>query len=137
MTFYIACSHAVMYFSNEILMPEIEVTYLLTYLGTAVDCSVYRSSHPEVFPGKGVLKICMQQIYNFIEIAFRHGCSRVNLLHIFRTSFLENTSGRLLLCLPNLYKTIHCFTKNHLVVWFLPVVQYIKSAFKMSNNAEF
>ena len=34
---------------------------------------------------------------NFIEIALRHGCSPVNLLHIFKTPFLKNTSGRLLL----------------------------------------
>ena len=34
---------------------------------------------------------------NFIEIALRHGCSPVNLLHIFRAPFLKNTSGRLLL----------------------------------------
>ena len=51
----------------------------------------------------------MQQIYrrtpmlklqsNFIEITLRHGCSPVNLLHIFRTSFPKNTSGGLLLML--------------------------------------
>ena len=34
---------------------------------------------------------------NFIEISLRHGCSPVNLLHIFRTPFPKNTSGRLLL----------------------------------------
>ena len=34
---------------------------------------------------------------DFIEIALRHGCSLVNLLHIFRTDFLRNTSGGLLL----------------------------------------
>ena len=33
--------------------------------------------------------------FNFIEIALRHGCSPVNLLHNFRTPFLKNTSGRL------------------------------------------
>ena len=33
---------------------------------------------------------------NFIEITLRHGCSAVNLLHIFRTSFPGNTSGWLL-----------------------------------------
>ena len=32
---------------------------------------------------------------NFIKITFRHGCSPVNLLHIFRTLFLKNTSQRL------------------------------------------
>ena len=34
---------------------------------------------------------------NFIEIALRHGCSQINLLHIFRTRFPKSTSGRLLL----------------------------------------
>ena len=34
---------------------------------------------------------------NVIEIKLRHGCSPVNLLHIFRTPFLKNTSGLLLL----------------------------------------
>ena len=34
---------------------------------------------------------------NFIEITLRHGCSPVNLLHIFRTPFPRNTSGWLLL----------------------------------------
>ena len=34
---------------------------------------------------------------NFIEIILRHGCSPVNLLHIFRRPFPNNTSGGLLL----------------------------------------
>ena len=33
----------------------------------------------------------------FIEIALRHGCSPVNLLHIFRAPFPRNISGWLLL----------------------------------------
>ena len=70
-----------------------------------------RSSHPEVFLGKRVWKICskftgehpcrstlsIKLLCNFIEIALRYGCSPVNLLHIFRTPFLKNTSERLLL----------------------------------------
>ena len=70
-----------------------------------------RSSHPEVFLRKGVLKIyskftwehpCRSVISiklqsNFIEITLRHGCSLVNLLHIFRKPFLRSTSGWLLL----------------------------------------
>ena len=67
-------------------------------------------------PRRGILKKrCsenMQQIYRItpmpkryfdkvalqlIEITLRHGCSPVNLLHIFRTPFLKNTSGWLLL----------------------------------------
>ena len=73
----------------------------------------YRSCRPEVLLGKDVLKICSKftgqhpcrsaiSKSNFIEIAFRHGCSPVNLLHIFRTPFLKNISGRLLLQLRSL-----------------------------------
>ena len=47
----------------------------------------FRSSCSQVFSS---VLLC-----NFIEIALRHGCSPVNLLHIFRTPFLKNTSGRL------------------------------------------
>ena len=70
-----------------------------------------RSSHPEVFLEKGVLKICskftgehrcrsvisIKLLCNFIEITLRHGCSPENLLHSFRTPFPKNTSGWLLL----------------------------------------
>ena len=70
-----------------------------------------RSSHTEVFYEKGVLKICskftgeqpcrsvvsIKLLCNFIEITHLHCCSPVNLLHIFRTPFPRNTSGRLLL----------------------------------------
>ena len=34
---------------------------------------------------------------DFNKVALWHGCSPVNLLHIFRTSFRKNTSGWLLL----------------------------------------
>ena len=73
--------------------------------------TLVRNSRPEVFLGKGVLKICntftgehpcrcaisttLQS--NFVEITLLHGCSPVNLLHIFRTHVPKNTSGRLLL----------------------------------------
>ena len=71
----------------------------------------YRGSPSEVFLGKGVLKIfskftgehpCWSVISiklqsNFIEITVQHGCSPVNLLPIFRTPFLKNAFGELLL----------------------------------------
>ena len=61
----------------------------------------FRSSPPEVILRKGVLKICskfigehpcrsviwIKPLCNFIEIILRHGCSPVNLQHIFRTYF--------------------------------------------------
>ena len=70
-------------------------------------CSL-RSSHPVVFLGKGVLKICskltaeqpcqsvtsIKLLSNFIEITLPHGCSTVN---CFPGCFLRNSSGWLLL----------------------------------------
>ena len=41
--------------------------------------------------------ISKKLLCNFLEITLRHGCSPVNLLHIFRTPFLKNISGWLLL----------------------------------------
>ena len=72
---------------------------------------IFRSSHPEMFLRKGVLKIrskftgehtcrsviSIKLLCAFIEIALRHRCSPVNLLHIFRTPFPRKTSGWLLL----------------------------------------
>ena len=68
------------------------------------------SSSPELFSWKGVLKICSKftehpcrsviskkLLCNFIEITLQHGCSSVNLLHIFRKPFYKNNSGGLLL----------------------------------------
>ena len=66
-----------------------------------------RSSNPEVFLEKGVLKICRKKICNFtehscrsvisekllcnfIEITLRHECSSVILIYIFRTPFYKN-----------------------------------------------
>ena len=67
--------------------------------------------HPDVFLGKGVLKICskftgehpyrgvisIKLLCNFIAITVRQGCSPVSLLHIFGTRLLKSTSGWLLL----------------------------------------
>ena len=72
---------------------------------------MHRSSCQKVFLRKVVLKIrskftgenpCQSVILinllnNFIEITLWHGCSPVNLPHIFRTLFIKNTSGQLLL----------------------------------------
>ena len=72
-----------------------------------------RSSRPEVFLEKGVLKICNkfagEQICNFIEIALRHGRSPVNLQHIFRTPFPRNTSEWLLLILLTPHRNLNIF----------------------------
>ena len=84
---------------------------IMSNLGT-YRCS-FRSSHPEVFHEKGVLKLCskftgeqpcrsvisIKLFYYFIEITHRDGCFPVNLLHISRTHFTKSTSEWLLLYL--------------------------------------
>ena len=57
-------------------------------------CSKFTGEHP-----------CRKTILlqgNFIEIALRLGCSTVNLLHIFRTTFPKNTIGWQLLRVDSL-----------------------------------
>ena len=89
-------------------------------------CPSDRSSHPEVFLGKAVLKICskftwehpcqnvilIKLLCNFIEITLQHGCSPVTLMHIFRTPFPQNTSEWLLLVRVKWWDT-------HFVFWNL------------------
>ena len=81
------------------------------WLEKGLVCTAVRSSRPEVFLGKGALKICNKLTgehpcqcvisimlqSNFVEIPLRHGCSPVSLLHIFRIPFPKNTSGWVLL----------------------------------------
>ena len=93
------CLH---YFSSG-LEPYI-VTVLLTFFQANCYLKKYSmiwSSRPGMFIGKSDLKICNKFIAeqpcrgviskklfcNFIEITLQHGCSPVNLLHIFRTPF--------------------------------------------------
>ena len=86
----------------------------------AIWISGFRSSHPEVFLRKAVLKICskctkehpcqsvisIKLLCNFIEIKLWHRCSPVNFLHIFRIPFPRNTSGWLLLRIDTRENTI-------------------------------
>ena len=72
---------------------------------------IVRNNPPEVFLGKYVLEKCskftgentcrsvisIKLLCKFIKITLPHGCSPVNILHIFRTFFPKNTSGGLLL----------------------------------------
>ena len=71
----------------------------------------FRSSPQKVSLGKDALKICskftvehpyqsaisIKLLFNFIENTLQHGCSPVNLLHIFRTPFSKNTCEGMLL----------------------------------------
>ena len=65
----------------------------------------HRSSSPEVFLGKGVLKICSKftgehpcrSVISIKLLLISVKCSPKNLLYIFRTPFYKNTYGGLLL----------------------------------------
>ena len=52
-------------------------------------------------------------ICNFIEITLQHGCSPVNLLHIFRTPFSKNDPGWLL---PELLSSGIIFVVNMYII---------------------
>ena len=81
--------------------------------GFANNC--YGSSSSEAFLGNIVLKICskftgehacrsvilIKLLCNFIKITLLYGCYPVNLLHIFRIPFYNNTYGGLLLLPQN------------------------------------
>ena len=100
-----------------------------------VSATMVRSSHPEVFLENGVLKICskftgdhpylsvisIKLQSNFNEITLWHGCSPVNLLHIFRTPFSKNTSGRLLLYFVLSYFIIVPPEGNPSLLYFSPL----------------
>ena len=86
-----------------------------------------RSSPPNVFLWKSVLKICskltgkhpsrsvilIKLLCNFNEIALWHGCSLVNLLNIFKTRFPKNTFGGLLLMLTFNTKAYYISKRNY------------------------
>ena len=94
-----------------------------------------RSSHPNVFLGKDVLKRCrkftgehpcrspisVKFLCNFIEIVLRLGCSPLKLLHIFSTSFYKNISRGLFIGLLNVTST------HHFIVWdlFIYLIIYL------------
>ena len=104
-TFIVYCFHYIISLSNLFNIPISK--FWLHIMSNWND----RSSHPELFLGKGVLKICskftgehpcrnaisIKLFSNFFEIGLWHGCFPINLLHIFRKSFPKNTSGLLLL----------------------------------------
>ena len=63
-------------------------------------CSKFTGEHP--YWSEISIKVALQLYWTHI----RHGCSPVNLLHVLRTAFIKNTSGRLLLFIQ--------FSRKHL-----------------------
>ena len=71
----------------------IETALQVSHIVLIVD-ETDRTSFPvdkEEHPCQSMTLIKLQS--NFIEMTLRHGCSPVNLRHIFRTPFTKNTSG--------------------------------------------
>ena len=102
-------------------------SYLANDLATeTATCTYTEAATQRCSQERGVLKTCskftgehscrsaisIKLESNFTEMTLRHGCSPINLLHIFRTSFPRNTSGQLLLHI-SAYNTILTF--NHRV----------------------
>ena len=93
------CRHVCMHASKFVIACNSVLRHNPGFVTHKPKYYTYRSSHPEVFLEKGVLKICskftgkhpcrsansIKLQSNFIEIALRYGCSPVNLLHVFRT----------------------------------------------------
>ena len=87
---------------------------------------IARSSHPEVFLAKGVLKIFSKFTGEHrcrIGITLLHGCSPVNLLHIFRTPFHRNTSGWLHLFIAQVHDP---------TTWFFFLLKFLAQAHDFS-----
>ena len=98
-----------------------------------------RSGHPEVFSVKGALKICskftgehpcqsmisIKLLCNFFEITLRHGCSPINLVHIFRTPFSKKTFGWLLLLVSVITSDIS-FGRIKIVEWICRFIRKVK-----------
>ena len=84
-------------------------------------CPKFTGNHP----CRSAISIKFQR--NFIEITRRHGCFPVNLLHIFRTTFPENTSGGLLL------------TSLRSITFYISILFYAKKfyIFSISGYSEF
>ena len=71
-------------------------------------------------------------IDNFIAITLRHGCSAVNLLHIFRKTFPKNTSGGMLM------KSSISFILKHIsIYWHVSYVFNPLSAIPQNGQTHF
>ena len=110
--------------------------------GVCKDPSDYRSSRPEVFCKKSLLKNftkftgkhqCQSLFFNkvaclrpvtVLKKRLWHRCFPVNFAKVLRTSFLQNTSGRLLLIiLSTLHSYMHCIvvlvSGSHIIYKFV------------------
>ena len=103
-----------MWITREFLRLRIKNFQGITFILTRTYGEIFKSALVYLWFKKAALQKCwccenMEQIYRrtptpkcgfnkaALQTTLRHGCSPVNLLHIFRTSFLKSTSEGLLL----------------------------------------
>ena len=67
------------------------------HVDNVMKCNMEIGNHLDITENPCRSVISINLLCNFIEITLRHGCTHVNLLHIFRTPFYKNTCGWLLL----------------------------------------
>ena len=109
-------------------------TYPVFTILSVISVRYYMQKQPSRgVPRKSVLKIyskftgehpcrsaiSIKLLSNFIKITFRHVCSPVNLLYIFRTPFPRNISGWLLLYLSEwgyIFENIMCSCRLQMLV---------------------
>ena len=98
---------------------------MFLYKNVLKKCSKFTGEHPF----RSVILIKFQS--SFIEITLQHGCSPVNALHIFRTPFPYNTSGRLLVSGSNSLSA--SILKKCTVVSSLPISYLVNLPFNASK----
>ena len=109
---------------------------LLTYY-------TFISSCPEVFLRKGVLKICSKftgerPSRSVISIKLLwHGCSPVNLLHIFRTPLTKNTSEQPLLFFVAQTFLPQSVMKKYSFVWYLQIKIFSVISYLIKGNRNY
>ena len=60
----------------------------------------------QIYRGHSCRSVISKLQSDFAKITFRHDCSPVNLLHIFRTAFRKNTAGGLLFTIIHYFHII-------------------------------
>ena len=87
----LSVNQSLRFFNQLCLQNNFRNSPLMVFLekGVLKKCSKFTGEHPY----QSMISIRFQS--NFIEITLRHRRSPVNFLHIFRTPFLQNTSGLL------------------------------------------